>query len=91
MTTFEEQLMSALKKGCPKCGEDDFYLYARAYPTYTVWEQDGQIHYSNIDSSGEDDVEVSCADCSAQLWTVEDGWIPELAEIVKGENNATER
>ena len=89
MTEFEQELVRAIEHGCPECGYEFFTLFQwqvqrmsvglygnQPWPDYD-WDEDVP------DRTKPDELE--CKHCKKSLWTSNDGWIPELAEIVKGE------
>ena len=92
MNQFETELIRVIEHGCPYCGYEFFTLYR--------WQKQrvsaAVYHYSDddiyLDLDWDEDVigdtkpdEVECKQCGDSLWTSDGGWIPELAEIVKGE------
>ena len=87
MTTFETELVRAIEHGCPECGSDDLMVTSNEVAEYRVspcWHGIDWKLYETVRST---DIGVHCYDCGKDklLWTIDRGWIPELAEIVKGE------
>ena len=85
MNQFEVELIRAVEHGCPFCsckslrasGQRGFYA-SLAAPHGTV------LHYDEAQDLPVYSI-IACKNCLTHLWTSSDGWIPELAEIVKGE------
>ena len=89
MTTFEEQLVNAIKHGCPKCGSKALNLYSleeREYPL-SLYNETLDYGLSEFVSGTSTNTAVLCDDCVAELWTRENGWIPELQPIVEKEGD----
>ena len=86
--SFEQELIKAIENGCPFCKWDEFtvgcQITAWVHPRYAdaaaeVLRWDTKIDYLDTAYC------IACDMCKKELWTKEHGWIPELAEIVKGE------
>jgi len=74
---FEQELVKAIEHGCPDCNRKPMFLtqivtIAKNYPEGTLTLHRGQ--FWGVQSL-----------CGKVLYDIQDGWIPELAEIVKGE------
>lgn len=85
---FERELIKAIEHGCPKCGNHDFDLFTWEEYRYHVEAYGNDQLYYEADGLVEgqsQDKEVMCPECYLELWSEQDGWIPELADIVKGE------
>lgn len=86
MTDFEKQLIKAIEHGCPGCGSQLFSVKWMQETFGRVEVTKGELAWSEPDTTEMvDDRETTCAKCGEELWTAENGWIPELQEIVKGE------
>jgi len=87
--SFEQELIKVIEHGCPCCGMDTLNVIADEETGYLVrlFGHGDSIEIDWYDShcyKSQNQV-VCCQECGEELWTAEDGWIPELAEIVKGE------
>jgi len=96
--SFEQELVKAIEHGCPgelndgtTCGKDDFSMdglqWVSYAPSIITANATKGIHWDQIQQSYEHykDISLCCSDCGLELWSEQGGWIPELAEIVKGE------
>ena len=87
MWQFEQELIRAIEHGCPLCGpETGMALDANRRVTYWLGLKGGKVDYNEHEMQDyHDGSVVYCQSCGGSLWTAENGWIPELQEIVKGE------
>ena len=87
MNQFEQELIRAIEHGCPECKADTFNVICEEVVGYLtrILESPTEIEwYDQTDYESYEQI-VRCDECGWQLWSKEDGWIPELAKIVKGE------
>ena len=99
MTEFEKELIRAIQHGCPECGYEDLVAKAKEAMWYDVFIQDDQLErewrdwIATWDEDGKlmpakvEYLAITCdnPDCYTVLWTAEDGWIPELKEVVESD------
>lgn len=89
MTTFEEQLVNAIKHGCPECGETRGFRESRFRREYcdSLLDTQGQLRRINRTTGGDLHNVVYCNTCGKELYNKQQGWIPELQPIVKKEGD----
>lgn len=93
MTDFEAQLIRVIENGCPFCGSDNIWLqqlWLMEKEVVVKRDTEGQYidyaYYDEWEDVDEHNNSVFCKECGKRiLWRDEKGWIPELAEIVKGD------
>ena len=88
MTTFEQELIRAIEHGCPECGDVEWirveYLqqcFDVAKPSYHGDELEWDFSHMG---NKRKELKVTCRYWHT-LWTAEDGWIPELKEVVESD------
>lgn len=91
----ETELIKAIKAGCPFCEGDNLMVTSNEVTTYRVRvhtisfpegstsKPEEEIDWYDSNCFDSRDEVLYCARCNTKLWTVEDGWIPELKGIAK--------
>ena len=98
MTAFETELVNAIRHGCPFCGSKSLVLkQVRLYdtfpsvpsvrsPVFHNYQEYCLSHEQEPQMVETQDKMLFCPEpCATLLWDKNWGWIPELADIVKGE------
>jgi len=91
VTEFEQELLRAVEHGCPNCEDGEFLtlwcMEERGY--YLALGKDcSYLQYDEYDSfASSRDVQLWCSQCDSELWSEERGWIPELASVVKADED----
>ena len=85
MNAFERELVKAIEHGCPECRHSGVKTHVEITEERTVSLRGSRTFISNNTTITKRTTDIECSLCMAMLWDSESGWIPELAEIVKGE------
>lgn len=83
---FEQQLVRALRRGCPICNSDEFIVVFIDVSNATVTERNGELRWGQRQRLTERrdemaETEALCRQCSRTLWTPRDGWIRDWADL----------